>query len=260
MIYYFSGTGNSRLVAKRLGELLQDRLSPMLSPEEPEEDILGLVFPVYAWGIPSVVEKFVRESLRAYILNKGTYIYAVMTCGDDVGYADAVLEKALLRHCGLALQAVFSVCMPNTYVALPGFDVDSRELARSKIAQAASELPLIAQAVSGRERVTRLVRGAFPRLKTYAIRPLFNRFLVTDKRLHANAQKCTACGKCMRSCPVGNISRDSEGRPVWQGHCAGCLACYHTCPSHAVGYGSMTEGKGQKPVFGERQNIDNIKL
>ena len=37
----------------------------------------------------------------------------------------------------------------------------------------------------------------------------------------------------------------AEGRPVWGADCAMCLACYHHCPEHAVGYGNATKGKGQ---------------
>ena len=45
-------------------------------------------------------------------------------------------------------------------------------------------------------------------------------------------------------CPVGNILIVDEV-PQWQSHCAGCLACYHACPHHAINFGKMTQKKGQ---------------
>ena len=101
MIYYFSGTGNSLYVAQHLADALGEKLCPMTSPVPTDDSVIGLVFPVYAWGIPNVVERFVRKH-RASCLggnaDNGCYLYAVMTCGDDMGYADKVLEKELGRE------------------------------------------------------------------------------------------------------------------------------------------------------------------
>ncbi|MBR0544591.1 MAG: EFR1 family ferrodoxin, partial [Bacteroidaceae bacterium] len=131
MIYYFSGTGNSLYVAEHIADALGEELCPMTSPVTTDDSVIGLVFPVYAWGIPNVVERFVRkhrDSCLAAGAKKGGYIYAVMTCGDDMGYADRVLESVLGRE----LDAAFSVLMPDVYICLPGFDVDSEEECREK--------------------------------------------------------------------------------------------------------------------------------
>ena len=247
MIYYFSGTGNSLHVARHLADVLGERLCPMTttlpssSGEGKGEGAIGLVFPVYAWGIPSVVEQFIRN-YKASLLGgrlEGGFLYAVMTCGDDMGYADKVLEKAL----GRKFDAIFSVQMPNTYVCLPGFDVDSLEVCKAKYANEEATVKEIAAYVTERKTVRRLKRGLFPFTKTYIIRPLFNRYLLTDRYFHVDTLRCISCGKCKKACPVGNIIL--EAIPQWQSHCAGCLACYHACPHHAINFGKMTQKKGQ---------------
>ncbi len=258
MLYYFSGTGNSLLVAKRLQQLLSEALSPMTRPQETGDGAVGLVFPVYSWGLPSVVEQFIIESLPQLLQGKDGFLYVVMTCGDDVGYADRVADKLLQKHCHRRLDAAYSLFMPNTYISLPGFDVDSREVATMKITATSELLGGIADSIRKREKLVQLCRGDYPWLKTYVLRRLFKWFLLTDKYFKVDESRCIACGKCRKSCPVGNVLPDESGRPQWQKQCTGCLACYHSCPQHAIDYGRWTRNKGQKQVFTEQDSIEEV--
>lgn len=230
MVYCFSGTGNSQWVADKLNGLL---------PDEP--DVYGLFFPVYGWGIPKVVDEYIRKHIDS--IQQSKYIYAVMTCGDDVGYADKVLQKAL----GGRLDAVFSLQMPNTYVCLPGFDVDKDDVAQAKVQGTLERLPTVAGHIRLREKRTDVVRGACAWVKTYVLRPVFNRFLVTDKYYHVISSQCTQCKRCVMGCPLGNMTVDEEGNVVWKHeNCTACLRCYHRCPNKAVQFGRFTKNKGQK--------------
>ena len=74
MIFYFSGTGNTRWVAERICRLLDDRLYSIadwytdmqtqdIQPVftfEPDEQI-GFIFPVYSWGPPAIVLSFIEK-------------------------------------------------------------------------------------------------------------------------------------------------------------------------------------------------------
>ena len=69
MILYFSGTGNSLYAARRLAELTGDDVRPLLSlretPLEKGAEAVGIVFPVYAWGMPRIVERVLRKAAAA---------------------------------------------------------------------------------------------------------------------------------------------------------------------------------------------------
>lgn len=244
MIYYFSGTGNSREVACQLAAATRDSMTDITSPQAViEENLLriGFVFPVYAWGIPVVMKKFIQQMK---IIRQPDYVYMVCTCGDDIGQTDSELAQ-LLRAKGLTLDAAWSVTMPNTYISLPGFDIDSTEVAERKIQETFKTIPAIAEKVRQQERGIRNVTpGAFPFLKSRILRPLFLKFLSSDRLFHTTAA-CIKCSKCSKACPVNNITRTDDGHPQWNGQCTACLSCYHHCPENAIRYGHFSQGKGQ---------------
>ena len=69
MIYYYSGCGNSRYVAeslsKELGEDLEfipDLIDKGLEEFDCEGGLLGFVFPVYAWDVPTLVRDFIKNA------------------------------------------------------------------------------------------------------------------------------------------------------------------------------------------------------
>lgn len=245
MVLYFSGTGNSRRVAECVAGMLDDRVYSMLEAAEEsmfrlaDEEKLGFVFPVYSWGPPAVVVRALRK-LRTSCMPE--YVYFICTCGDDTGKTADIFRKEVATK-GWKCQAGFSVMMPNTYVCLPGFDVDSVRLANLKLNGMKGRLEFIVSCIKSRKQVTDCHEGIFPRLKSYFIRPFFLRYL-TSPEAFCVSETCISCGKCVQVCPLHNI-RLVEGHPVWGSDCAMCLACYHHCPSHAVGYGNMTKGKGQ---------------
>jgi MauM/NapG family ferredoxin protein len=58
-----------------------------------------------------------------------------------------------------------------------------------------------------------------------SIRPLFRRVV---------SETCTACGKCVRACPMGAISRDIA--TTAHSECITCLRCVEVCPEKAVSF------------------------
>ena len=69
MIFYFSGTGNSRFIEKRIQEKTGDEMYSLneaikqkkfFSGKTPETAVF--VVPAYAWRIPEIVETWIRKS------------------------------------------------------------------------------------------------------------------------------------------------------------------------------------------------------
>lgn len=241
MIYYFSGTGNSKYVAQRLSEETGDDIKFIPKCKfQSYSDVLGFVFPVYSWGVPTIVLDFIRA--LPVCDKKDVYAFMVVTCGDDIGLTDKMLKKELLAK-NIKLHLSFSIAMPNTYVLLPGFDVDSMDVEQKKLQHAINRISMIAKKINSRREEVDVVRGAMAKIKTKMIYPLFIKYGMDASKWYAN-DACVGCGLCWNKCPVSNITIEND-RPKWGSQCVSCTACYHVCPQHAVQYGKATKNKGQ---------------
>ncbi|MCD8287566.1 MAG: EFR1 family ferrodoxin [Porphyromonadaceae bacterium] len=247
MVVYFSATGNSKWVARQIGfafglsvqMIFEEKgcRETLFSGDEP----LFLVFPVHAWGPAITMYEFIQEmSVDGY---RGQPIYAVCVCGDDCGRTDKIVAQALRRR-GMCLTAVFSVQMPDSYILLPGFDVDEASVVAEKLQDAPARLEAIVKAIKQGGKASLYHAGALPRLKSL-VHPLFRWYARRGNSFYATAA-CTMCGKCIRLCPTHTIVEEASGRPCWKKKgCTQCLACIHRCPQRAIEYGHITLRKGR---------------
>lgn len=252
MIFYFSSCGNTRWMAETLAEALGERLLsiPELMKEGrydfeiDEGETLGFCFPTYGWRVPSIVRKFISR-LKIEPLSV-SYCFMATTCGDETGLMQPELVK-LLKRKSLDLDLSFSLTMPESYVLLPGFKLDTHSKAIEKVTKAKRELQDFAKIIKNREKgLNFCFKGSMPFFKTHILGGLFDTLLTTDRYFWVEKDKCNSCGLCQRNCPVEDINL-LGGRPEWKhtGECLTCLACYHHCPTNAIQWGRFTKKKGQ---------------
>lgn len=250
MIIFFSGTGNSHHVASQLGQELSDGnlielrddilIDPMQCTLNCTDDRIVWVFPVYSWGVPPVIVRFIKEANINAAANTKHFMAA--TCGDDAGLT-AGQWRNLIRKRGWTPVSAYTVIMPNTYVLMKGFDVDSEELAAQKLKNSIPRVTEIARDILSDNPKDSLTQGSWAWIKSRIVNPYFKIFCMSPKPFKSNG-RCIGCGKCSKACPMNNIIM-KEGSPQWHDRCALCLRCYHICPCDAVVYGSATKGKGQ---------------
>lgn len=245
MIIYFSATGNNKYIAQRLAAANEPLISisdwarrgapPILTVEEGED--IGLVTPTYFWGLPAIVEDFLRDTR---IETKGRpYVYHVLTYGSSTGGAHQRMAKLLAAQ-GLELQGRFAIAMVDTWT--PMFDL-SDAAKNLQITQEAE--PLIDKVIS---QVRAKTIGDFNPAKAPAFMATMLRREYNTKRATKHfgvADTCVGCGLCAKQCPLGVIEL-REGKPVWvKDKCNLCLGCLHRCPQFAIHYANKTQNHGQ---------------
>lgn len=251
MIFFFSGSGNSRWIADRIAEMTNDtaiNISEYIKGKYDkydftEENTIGIIFPIYTWDIPIPM----REFLKKLKISSKAYTYAICTCGDDTGKAITHLRK-LIRT-----DAAWSVQMPNTYI--PMFQLDPEDVMQDKLRKTSEQIKDIATAITAKEKRFDIKEGSFPVLKTYIVNPLFIRFACNAKGFHIEGQ-CTECGTCCKVCPMGNITL-TGGKPKWGKECVHCMACIHACPENIIQYSNTTQKKGRYSLKKELKKLKN---
>ena len=239
MILYFSGTGNSEYVAKRIASALEDtinNLAPKLAAcdygELNSETPWVIVAPAHAWQLPRAVKKWLIKTT----LTGSKKIYYVLTCASETGDA-AGYAKAIAEHKGMDYMGLEKVIMPNNYFTMSK-PVTSEE-AVSIIDSSEEHINELIYHIRQNEEFAELKLKFFDKAKSSGVNKSFYKmFKVTkpDKKYHVS-EACVGCGKCESVCPTANILLNDEKMPEWQGKCIQCLACISRCPAGAISYG-----------------------
>ncbi|MCB2358781.1 EFR1 family ferrodoxin [Clostridium estertheticum] len=243
-IFYFTGTGNSLKVAQDLAIKLGDStIVSITSFFKKNGEILisseriGIVYPVYMWGIPKIVSKFIKVISHK---NKDKFFFAVATNGGKVAGSLLVLSNKLSSR-GFKLSLGFSLKLPSNFT--PKHSADSIEDQKSIFIVAEKKLSEIALLIKNNE-IAKIERGTFKEclLKTSIFYRIISPFIPKLDKIFVVDKNCISCGLCEKICPVQNVIL-KNGKPIWEHNCEMCFRCLSYCPKDAIQFGKGTIGK-----------------
>ncbi|MGN0295411.1 MAG: EFR1 family ferrodoxin [Lachnospiraceae bacterium] len=241
MILYFSGTGNSAYVAKKIAMLtgdemisINDRMKKSDYTKIYSEKPLVFVTPTYAWRIPEKVKLWIDKT--GFTGSRSAYF--IMTCGEDNGNAAKYARKFCFKK-HFMYMGCGEIVMPENYIAM--FYAPSDSEAGDIIRQAEGRIRGYAGIIKKGAVLPKKAIHISDRVKSGPVNAVFYPFCVSDKKFYASSG-CISCGKCEKVCPLGNI-RLINGKPQWGGDCTHCMACICSCPKEAIEYGKKTLGK-----------------
>lgn len=251
MIFYFSGTGNSKFAAEEIAKVTNDQLislnelikSNSTQDMTNQETAMTFVYPTYAWQLPRLVQAFIRKTNFPGAKD----VYFVMTCGSDSGHAVHHIRKLCAEKLW-NLKGFAEVIMPDNYTMLTS--IANEKQARKMIDQAIPPIREIARQIKQQDPFF-LWRnqGLLGKILSDMVNPLFYFVFVRTKGFHVT-DSCTGCEKCKKLCPCNNIEMEKK-KPVWGSHCTHCMACINRCPVTAIEYGKRTRGR-------KRYDFENI--
>ena len=241
MILFFSGTGNSNYVAKRIADALGDALvnlndrikaSDTSSVETGERVII--VTPTYAWRIPRVV----RDWLRKTELRGAKQVWFVMTCGSEIGNADKY-NRELCTEKRLSCMGTAQIVMPENYIAM--FSAPQADEAREIVAKTEPNIDCVIASIQSNQPFAPTRNNLYDRFMSGPVNLIFYKFCVKADAFTVS-DTCIGCGQCAKRCPMNNVTL-KDGKPVWGKNCTHCMACICYCPVSAIEYGKKSVGQ-----------------
>ena len=234
-IYYFTGTGNSmraaRVIAASIGdtEIVSMRTDPADYPAT-DCDMVGFVYPVYHWTMPAHAVEFVKN----LDINSNAYVFVIampsFICGAACERLAGILSKKGIRiHYGnlvysVANYAIVYPPVPPAAIRVPKTEMKLKKIAKEILERKERAYPKASRFIKWRKKS---FMEPYLKLQKYAD----HAFIVSED--------CISCGICSKVCPCRNI-RLENGIPVYQHHCANCMACVVCCPKRAIGYDIMS--------------------
>ncbi len=229
--YYFSGTGNTLLVVKKMAAIFENagsdvQLYPIKETRPDQispEHIIGLAFPVAVQG----TYPFVWDFIRGLPASEGTPVFMVDTLayfsGGIVGPVKTILERK-----GYTPLGAREILMPNNLFPKASDAPQNEQITMKGLERAEQHARDL---LEGRGRW-----GRTPVLSD--LMALFSqkewtwKLLRKGYQLEVDDSQCSQCGLCVKLCPVNNIVMAPY--PTYQHQCVMCMRCIAFCPKQAI--------------------------
>lgn len=234
IIYYFSGTGNTQIVARKIAEtfIIRGLTATLINIENidkisiSDNDVIGIGFPVAGFTTYPIVFNFLQKFDKV----NGNYVFAFDTMGGTSLWGIMGKLKTILEIKGFRTLGFREFTMPpNIFVKFP------EKWRRARIAKSFKR---------AEDFVDKLLMGDLRWKKTPLLSEvmyIFSHalFSITEYKWHqkylkikVNISMCNSCGICSSKCPVKNIYLKAKAE-IGE-HCQYCFRCVGVCPSKAI--------------------------
>ena len=229
-IFYFTGTGNSLAVAKRIGGALIS-IPQIIDTDNQhyKDDVIGVVFPVYALALPKMVRLFLEK-----VKFEADYTFAIGTYGGIPGTAMMNVQKLALKN-GYRFDYAGGLLMLDNF--LPTFEI-GKEITNLPKKRIEENLSRIIEDINNRKH--KKAKGS---LLNQIFSAVINGSIKYDKYAQGYIvnNQCNKCGICSKVCLSKNI--EISEKIIFSNHCVACFACLHHCPQNAIHLKNEKSGK-----------------
>lgn len=248
ILFYFSGTGNAKVVSNWIAETFQENRIPteiieIKKGQKPDlsainaNTLIGFCYPTHGFNAPPIVLSYIAkfpQSVKAnfFVLNTqaGMKLYKIFMPGLS-GIA-LFLPALILRLKGYRCANIRPMDMPSNWISLhPGL---RKRVTQSIITRCKRISHRFAQKlIEGKADYRWLAFSPLDIIAAPIAIPYYfiGRFMIA-KTFFASG-KCNSCGLCVRNCPIKAIEI-IDNRPYWKFRCESCMQCMNSCPREAI--------------------------
>ncbi|MEZ5196036.1 MAG: EFR1 family ferrodoxin [Bacteroidales bacterium] len=247
IMYYFSGTGNAKHVAKWIANTSNENNFNVqaidISKSErritgiPENSLIGFISPTHGFNFPPIMFHFILRFPHAnnnsvFIVNtRGGLKFSKFFIPGLSGLAQ--FFSALILKCkGYKIVGMHPIDLPSNWISLhPGLKpkvISSIYDRRKK-----EVLEFANKILIGKKDL----KAFWDIIQDLLISPVailyyfFGRFMIA--KTFIASKDCNNCNLCIRECPV-NAIKTINNRPFWTYKCESCMHCMNICPKRAI--------------------------
>lgn len=238
-IYYFSGTGNTELVANMFKEefpkheynvdliKIEDVLKNNMLIDINKYDLIGIGSQVIGYGSPSIVHKFIQRLPE--VKDKKIFIFRTAGGVAPINYNVSKSIIRVLRKKGYDVfyERVFSIASNWVVKFSDNVVKELYKATKKKVSIMCEEI------ISGEKRIlkTSLELKILMEFVAFISAPCFK---LLGKDLTVN-KACVKCGLCIKNCPAQNIY-EKNGKIKFKLNCNCCMRCIYSCPKNAINF------------------------
>ncbi len=248
IIYYFSGTGNSKLTAEWIAESVHQTNEPVkifdiakiertqINKQTDSSEIIVFISPAHGFNYPPIMVNFLlrfpkgNNSVILMNTRAGMKIGKLITPG--VSGIALYFAMIIMLIKGYRIQSLYGIDLPSNWISLhPGLTNKTidyiTDRVRDKVRRSAEEI------IAGKRNywiLREIIQDSI--VAPISIMYYFAGRFVLSKTYIASAD-CDKCGLCIKNCPVKAI-KYVDNRPFWTFHCESCMKCIGECPKKAI--------------------------
>lgn len=241
IIYFFSGTGNTALVAALYKKYFSDYEVELFQvkmvdkkyvdfPSPDSFDLVGIAYPIHGFNAPKVMNDFTK--LLPPQNGKNAFVFK--TSGEGLGLNNYSSQKIIRR---LEKKGYRFLCERHYVMPYNMIFRHTPEMVKSEWIYANALVRLNVQEIQSekRETVHKSVLAAWF-VPIVRIEWLYAK--AQGPFMKVNMKKCIRCMKCVKNCPLTNIAFEN-GAFKFGTNCALCVCCSFGCPTKAISIGLL---------------------
>lgn len=246
-IYYFSGTGNTEIIANRISKTLRIKddtnceliaIDSIETDVDYEFDILGIGFPVYDFEPPEIVKDFIyklkeqRRQKPTFIFN--SYTSATLDCNQRVINELAAKNYRVFSNKEFKAPAAIislygnpkSIFMKNKFT----YETDIKK----NIDDFTDDIILRATSFSNNKVYLNGSISIFHNSCKFFSKLFYGTLFYRNLNINEN---CVMCLKCLKMCPSKNlVSTNNIINIKSKNGCMKCLKCIQACQTSAINF------------------------
>lgn len=237
VVIFFSGTGNTKYIAKLFKERFYKDNIEIDIVDIQKENKINKNYDFYIFGSPIHAEmtpKIFVEWINKSIQNDYKKCIVYHTLANSKQSDSRIYLAKVLKNKGFDVVINTSIQMPNNYYHIL-FKRESDDEIKNILLDAPNKVnKIVEDFIQNKKNYINYKKN------TIAYKFVYDSFLLyarkyAKRNFSLDKDKCINCKICENECPTKNISM-SDNKLQFFNKCIGCEKCIHRCPTNAILY------------------------